>query len=227
MASETTLHGLLKQMVEMGGSDLHLTTHSPPLVRLDGKLIPLPYPPADGPRDQAARLLGPDRRPEAPVRGEPRARLLLRRQGPGPLPRQQLHAARRRGRRLPADPVRDPGLQGARAAAGRRAALRQAARPDPRLRPDRLGQDDDPGRDARQDQPREAAPHRHDRGPDRVPAPAQEVPRQPARAARRHALVLRTPCARSCAKTPTSCSSARCATSRRSRPRCASPRRAT
>ena len=26
MASETTLHGLLKQMVEMGASDLHLTT---------------------------------------------------------------------------------------------------------------------------------------------------------------------------------------------------------
>ena len=45
MASETTLHGLLKQMVEMGGSDLHLTTQSPPMVRLDGKLIPLPYPP--------------------------------------------------------------------------------------------------------------------------------------------------------------------------------------
>ena len=45
MASETTLHGLLKQMVEMGGSDLHLTTNSPPMVRLDGKLIPLPYPP--------------------------------------------------------------------------------------------------------------------------------------------------------------------------------------
>src|SRR5215469_11796786 len=45
MASETTLHGLLKQMVEMGGSDLHLTTQSPPMVRLDGRLIPLPYPP--------------------------------------------------------------------------------------------------------------------------------------------------------------------------------------
>src|SRR5512143_1221210 len=45
MATDATLHGLLKQMVEMGGSDLHLTTQSPPMVRLDGKLIPLPYPP--------------------------------------------------------------------------------------------------------------------------------------------------------------------------------------
>ena len=44
MATDATLHGLLKQMVEMGASDLHLTTQSPPMVRLDGKLIPLPYP---------------------------------------------------------------------------------------------------------------------------------------------------------------------------------------
>ncbi len=45
MASDTTLHQLLKQMVEMGASDLHLTTQSPPMVRLDGRLLPLPYPP--------------------------------------------------------------------------------------------------------------------------------------------------------------------------------------
>jgi twitching motility protein PilT len=45
MASDTTLHQLLKQMVEMGASDLHLSTQSPPMVRLDGRLIPLPYPP--------------------------------------------------------------------------------------------------------------------------------------------------------------------------------------
>ena len=29
----------------MGASDLHLTTNSPPMVRLDGRLSPLPYPP--------------------------------------------------------------------------------------------------------------------------------------------------------------------------------------
>src|SRR6476660_9768601 len=45
LAGDTTLHQLLKQMVEMGASDLHLTTNSPPMTRLDGKLIPLPYPP--------------------------------------------------------------------------------------------------------------------------------------------------------------------------------------
>ena len=45
MATDTTLHQLLKQMVEMGASDLHLSTQSPPMVRLDGRLLPLPYPP--------------------------------------------------------------------------------------------------------------------------------------------------------------------------------------
>ena len=34
-----TLPELLKTTVEMGGSDLHLTTNSAPLVRVDGTLI--------------------------------------------------------------------------------------------------------------------------------------------------------------------------------------------
>jgi twitching motility protein PilT len=36
-----SLHQLLKTMTEMGGSDLHLTTNSPPQIRVDGKLRPL------------------------------------------------------------------------------------------------------------------------------------------------------------------------------------------
>ena len=32
---------LLKTMVEKGGTDLHVTTNSPPLVRIDGLLVPL------------------------------------------------------------------------------------------------------------------------------------------------------------------------------------------
>src|ERR1051326_4464696 len=39
-----TLHQLLKTMVERGGSDLHITTNSPPQVRIDGKLTPLDMP---------------------------------------------------------------------------------------------------------------------------------------------------------------------------------------
>ena len=40
-----TLNQLLKAMVEQGGSDLHITTNSPPLVRVDGLLKPLNLPP--------------------------------------------------------------------------------------------------------------------------------------------------------------------------------------
>jgi len=40
-----TLHQLLKILVEKGGSDLHLTTNSPPVVRIHGDLQPLELPP--------------------------------------------------------------------------------------------------------------------------------------------------------------------------------------
>jgi twitching motility protein PilT len=44
-----TLHQLLKTMVERGGSDLHVTTNSPPQIRIDGKLVPLDMPPLSAP----------------------------------------------------------------------------------------------------------------------------------------------------------------------------------
>ena len=40
-----TLNALLKTMVEQGGSDLHITTNSPPQIRVDGTLRPLNMPP--------------------------------------------------------------------------------------------------------------------------------------------------------------------------------------
>jgi len=39
------LHQLLKAMVEKGASDLHITTGSPPQLRVDGDLVPLKTPP--------------------------------------------------------------------------------------------------------------------------------------------------------------------------------------
>jgi twitching motility protein PilT len=39
------MHQLLKAMIEKGASDLHLTTGSPPQLRIDGKLHPLKMPP--------------------------------------------------------------------------------------------------------------------------------------------------------------------------------------
>jgi len=40
-----SLHQLLKTMVEKGGTDLHVTTNSPPLIRVDGLLVTLSHPP--------------------------------------------------------------------------------------------------------------------------------------------------------------------------------------
>ena len=40
-----TLNALLKSMVEQGGSDLHITTNTPPQIRVDGDLRPLNVPP--------------------------------------------------------------------------------------------------------------------------------------------------------------------------------------
>ena len=40
-----SLHQLLKTMLEMGGSDLHVTNNSPPQIRVDCKLRPLDMPP--------------------------------------------------------------------------------------------------------------------------------------------------------------------------------------
>jgi twitching motility protein PilT len=40
-----TLHHLLKAMVEKGASDMHITTGSPPLLRIDGSVVPLKLPP--------------------------------------------------------------------------------------------------------------------------------------------------------------------------------------
>ena len=214
-------------MVEMGASDLHLTTQSPPMVRLDGKLIPLPYPPLTVPETkQLAYSVLTDAQKHRfeenleldfsfGVKGLARFRAnnFMQRGAVGGVYRQipyEILGFKELG--LP--PVVE-------------LPLRQAARPDPRLRPDGLGQDDDAGRDDRQDQPREAAPHRHDRGPDRVPAPATRSASSTSASCTPTRTRSRTPCAPSCAKTPTSCSSAKCATSRRSRPRCASPRRAT
>ena len=43
------LHQLLKAMIEKGASDLHVTTVSPPQLRIDGKLHPLKMPPLSPP----------------------------------------------------------------------------------------------------------------------------------------------------------------------------------
>src|SRR5271169_5027484 len=38
---KVNLHQLLKTMIEKGASDMHITTGSPPLLRIDGSIVPL------------------------------------------------------------------------------------------------------------------------------------------------------------------------------------------
>ena len=42
---QVTLHQLLKAMVDKGASDMHITTNTPPLLRVDGHIVPLKLPP--------------------------------------------------------------------------------------------------------------------------------------------------------------------------------------
>ncbi len=47
---KVSLHQLLKTMTEKGASDMHITTGTPPLLRIDGSIVPLKLPPL-GPVD--------------------------------------------------------------------------------------------------------------------------------------------------------------------------------
>jgi twitching motility protein PilT len=42
---KVNLHQLLRAMIEKGASDMHVTTGSPPLLRIDGQIVPLKLPP--------------------------------------------------------------------------------------------------------------------------------------------------------------------------------------
>jgi twitching motility protein PilT len=42
---KVNLHQLLKTMIEKGASDMHITTGTPPLLRIDGSMVPLKLPP--------------------------------------------------------------------------------------------------------------------------------------------------------------------------------------
>ena len=44
----TSLHQLLTLLVEQKGSDLHITTNTPPQIRIDGHLVPLDLAPLTG-----------------------------------------------------------------------------------------------------------------------------------------------------------------------------------
>ena len=174
----------LSSMYMRKGSDLHVIAGDPPRMRVHGDLITLDNQRLD-PEELKAELFGimsaaSDRAVQQDRLGRLRA-LDPRRRA---LPRQRVPAPERHRRRVPGHPLESAVARRAQDAEGASRALHGNARADPRDGQDGLGQIDDAGGRHRRDQRPRERPHSHDRGPDRVRAPAQAVPHQPARGRR-------------------------------------------
>ena len=149
-----SLADALITMLEMRGSDLHLTAGAPPTVRVDGSLRPIPDTVELTP-ETIQRVMYSIVTQQQRERFEETLELDFSYALPevAALPGQPVQAARLARRRLPRDPVRDqePRVAGHAAGDGQ---LRAAA---PRLRPgdraDRLGQVHDARRADRPRQP--------------------------------------------------------------------------
>ena len=178
-----SLSDLLKRMLEMGGSDLHITTNSPPQIRVHGHLVPLDLPqmtPAE--TKQLAYSVMTDSQKH---RFEENLELDFS-FGLKGLARFRANIFNQRGatsavfRLIPFEikSFNQLGLP-----ASREQAVRQAARTGAGDGSDRFGQIDHAGGHDRQDQQRAARSHPHHRGPDRIRAHEQELRGQPARVA--------------------------------------------
>ena len=213
---------------ERGGSDLLFTAFSPPLMRVDGQLIPIPGEPE---LDQAfveqlvLGVLTDDLKTELRTNREVdfsfsynkvarfRANCFF-----------QMGALAMSLRMIP---LKLPTFEELGLPPAVEYFANSAARAGARDRTDRFGKVDLARRDHRLRQHQSALPHHHDRRPRRVRAPAQELRDQSTRGRDRHPQLRPRVASRVCAKTPTSSSSARCATPRRSSSRSRSPRPAT
>ncbi len=174
---------VLLEVVDRRASDLHLTAGAPPMLRVRGRLTPMEGYPAMTPTDTREivySILSNAQRQR--LENQLAAGLRLPDPRHGSVPRQRVLPAFLRRRGLPPDPVRCGPARLARAAARGGRVRQQAAGARARHRTDRLGQVDHAGLADRRDQLRAGGAHHDDRGPDRVPPPAQEVHRQPARA---------------------------------------------
>ena len=173
-------------MVEERASDVHLSPGFPPAVRVRGRITPLddyaPLTPQDT-REIVYSLLNDSQR----KRFENEQQLDFAYSIPG-VARFRVNVFFQRGsisaafRHIPSEIQSLETL-------GLPAVLAEFTR-KPRgfvlvTGPDRLGQVDHARLDGRPDQRGARGAHPHDRGPDRVPAPPQEVHRQPARGRRR------------------------------------------
>ena len=173
---------LLSVMVEHNASDLHLAAGSPPAIRVNGRLQRVPGLDRLVPEDTRTivyRILSTEQQKTL----ETSRQIDFSYEIPG-VARFRVNAYFQRtsvGAAFRLVPAEIKTARAARAAGAALRARRHGARPRPRHRPDRVGQVDDARGAARPHQPDPARAHPHDRGPDRVPAQAQELHRQPAR----------------------------------------------
>ena len=188
----------LRYLIAAEGSDLHLKVPSYPLIRLHGRLEPIPDTERLYPEDTEralAEMLG-DHEKLAEFEAENEVDFSYAVEGLG---RFRVNAFRQRGsvsivmRAIPMAirSVDDLGLPEVVTP-----ARRGGARDHPPHRHDRLRQVDHARGDARPHEPDDGQAHRHDRGPDRVPAPRPQLDHQPARGRLRHRVVQARPAAR-------------------------------
>ena len=186
-----TLSELLKKMIEMGGSDLHFSTNSPPRVRVHGKLKPLDMPPltAADTKALAYSVLTDAQKHRFEENLELDFSFGLKN-----LARFRGNLFHQRGavgavfRTIPWEIKSFDAL-------GLPAVVRGLC-DKPRglvlvTGPTGFGQVHDARRHARQDQQRARRAHDHDRRPDRVPAQPQEMPGEPAGSSLGYAFVSR------------------------------------
>ena len=219
----------LRYLIVHEGSDLHLKVPSQPIVRIHGKMVPIegsePLKPEDTERVSARSSTTPNKLAEFDTENEVDFSYQI--EG---LARFRVNAFRQRGYVslvMRAIPVNIKSVDELLLPPAITQARRGGARHHPAHRHDRLGQVDDARGDDRPHEPDDAQAHRHDRGPDRVPAPGPPSRSSTSARSGRTRRPSSARCAASCARTPTSSSSARCATRRRSRPPCRRPRPAT
>ena len=198
------INDLLIRLVELGGSDLHVTAGSPPQARVNGdlqpmeefgKLLPAPL------RAMIYEILTNRQKEELednreldcshPLTGKGRFRVNVFFQ------RDSIGAVMRA---IPSEIVPLPKLG---MPAGACRVRSPPAWPGARHRSDRVRQVDDAGIADRPHQHDSGCPHHDDRGPDRVHAPPQVLHREPTRGRRRHAVRSPRPSSTHFVRTPT------------------------
>ena len=219
----------LRYLIASEGSDLHLKIPSPPLVRLHGELQPIPDCEPLAPQDtmDAVQEMLHDANKLAEFEAENEVDFSYSLEG---LARFRVNAFYQRGTVsvvMRAIPVNIKSVDELNLPSTHLTAGRGGARDRPAHRHDRLRQVDHARGDDRPHEPDDAQAHRHDRGPDRVPAPRPQLASSTSARSARTRRPSSARCAACCARTRTSSSSARCATRRRSTPPCRRPRPAT